>query len=193
MYGKATACAVAVAVAALAAACGGGGGGDESSSDRDGYVEALAGAYQAGSGGQTSEEDATCLATAVVDAASVSTLREAVSPGDISDAGAEFDAASLGLDLDDAAAAGLYEGMSGCVGDLKQELLLPMVSTLQLSDAQFECIKEGLSDDVATDLTVAVFTRGEAAANDDPGLTTALQGLISSCEQAETAAPAPAP
>jgi hypothetical protein len=182
MPGRATAAAivaVAVAMTGAAAACGGGGGGG-GSDDRAAYVDAIAATSDPS--GQTSEGEARCMAEVLVDAAGVEQLSDAVSPDEIRSA-EDFDTASLGLQLDEAQGDAFYEGLQGCTADLKHEIVLSMVTPLGLSDAAVACVEEGLTDDVARDLTVSIFTQG-ATATQNPDLVSGLQSVITPCQTA---------
>lgn len=172
-----------LAVAVLAACSS---GDDTDSGDpASPYVEALSGVFTSGESGPELEEDmADCIATAIVEIASVPALTAAdVSPQELADSG---DLEELGLQIPTDAAATLAADFAEC--DLGGAVVDSFVRAFadesggDLSDAEVECVVEATpADDVEAALAATFVSADEGA-----GAFDAVMAGMASCPDAVT-------
>lgn len=159
-----------------AAACGDDGGTSASGEERAAYVDAI---DEAGRDENLSDEENRCVAEAYVDGIGLDELRDAVTPDEIRDR-PDADPRDYGIELDEARATLLYEGMSRCV-DVRQLIIDDLVADEGISDEARACIEDGFDEDLVRDMMVLVLTEGDAALDQDSELADRFVEMLTPC------------
>ncbi|HET6953164.1 MAG TPA: hypothetical protein VFI47_22470, partial [Acidimicrobiales bacterium] len=133
--------------------------------DRQAYVDAIVAASEGD--GELDAGQVTCLARGYVDGVGTGVLREAgITPESIRD-DPDANPTDAGLALTTAQAEAIYDEVSGCL-DVQALMVYSLTTASAMPEAAKACVAESLSEDLAEDMFVAIYTSG-AEAFERPG------------------------
>lgn len=155
------------------------GGGDEA--DRQDYVDAL---IAAAAENNLSDEENICFAEAIVDAAGVDKLRDAVTPEEIRDREPKTtNVVDLGVEVDEEQGQDFYEQVRACV-DLRALLIKGQLGDAPVSEDATACLDRELTDDLLRRLMVTGFTMSDAGLERQTDLVAEVQAAFAACTPA---------